>query len=86
MAFEVGGLEPSRVLVLLARVDMDTGEPCEASDAMPARYLNTSWVHVLEGIDESSSRLIVRRHGDISPGLGNALAINVVTEAGALIM
>ena len=86
MSFEVVALEPNRVLVLLARVDVDTGERFELSDTMPANYLNISWVYALEEIDENSSRLIVRWHGDTTPGLGNALAINVPAEAGALIM
>ena len=53
---------------------------------MPANYINISWVYALEEIDENSSRLIVRWHGDNSSGMGNALAIDVSTEAGALIM
>jgi hypothetical protein len=86
MSFEVAALEPYQALVLLARVDMDTGQPFELTDVMPAKYLNISWAYLLEGIDANSSRLIVRWHGDTSAGLGNALVINVPTEAGALIM
>jgi hypothetical protein len=86
MAFEVVTLEPNRGLVLLARVDMDTGESFELSDTMPDKYLNISWVYVLEEADGNSARLIVRWHGDTGSGLGNALAIHVPTEAGALIM
>jgi hypothetical protein len=86
MAFEVVSLEPNRTLVLLARVDWDTGEPFDLADPMPAKYINISWAYVLEEMDANSSRLIVRWHGDTSPGLGNALAINVPAEAGALIM
>ena len=86
MSFEVVTLEPNRLLVLLARVDTDTGESFELSDTMPARYLNISWVYAVDDLDENSSRLTVRWRGDTSPGLGNALAINVPAEAGALIM
>jgi hypothetical protein len=86
MSFEVVTLEPNRLLVLLARVDMDTGESFELSDTMPARYLNISWVYAVDDLGENSSRLTVRWRGDTSPGLGNALAINVPAEAGALIM
>ena len=82
----MGTLEPERELVLLAHVDMDTGEPFEPSDTMPARYLNISWAYFLEGIDENSFRLIVRWHCDTGPGLGSAPAIQVPTEAGVLIM
>jgi hypothetical protein len=86
MSFEVVTLEPNRVLVLLARVDWDTGEQFELSDSMPANYLNISWVYALEEIDANSSRLSVRWRGDTSSGLGNTLVINVPTEGGALIM
>jgi hypothetical protein len=86
MSFEVVTLEPNRVLVLLARVDWDTGEGFELSDTMPANYLNISWVYALEEMDKDTTRLIVRWHGDTGPGLGNALAINVPAEGGALIM
>jgi hypothetical protein len=86
MSFEVVTLEPNRVLVLLARVDLDSGESFELSDTMPANYLNISWVYTLDVLDANSARLSVRWRGDTSPGLGNALAINVPAEAGALIM
>ena len=86
MSFDVVTLEPNRVLVLLARVDADTGEYFELSDTMPANYVNISWVYALEELDTGSSRLIVRWHGDTGSGLGNALPIYVATEAGALIM
>ena len=86
MSFEAVSLEPNRLLVLLARVDLDSGESFELSDTMPANYINISWVYALEEVDENSSRLVVRWHGDTGPGLGNALAINVPAEGGALIM
>ena len=86
MAFEVVTLEPNRVLVLLARVDVDSGESFELSDTMPDTYVNISWVYALKGMDTGSTRLIVRWHGDAGSGLGNALPIHVATEAGALIM
>jgi hypothetical protein len=86
MSFEVVTLEPNRVLVLLARADLDTGEHFELADTMPANYISISWVYALEEMDGNGSRLIVRWHGDTSSGLGNALAINVPAEAGALIM
>jgi len=84
--FEVVTLEPNRLLVLLARVDWDTKETFDLSEAMPANYLNNGWVYVLEEVKENSTRLIVRWRGDYSPGLGNALGLGIPTEAGALIM
>jgi len=84
--FEVMALEPDRLLVLLARVDWDTADTFELSEAMPANYLNNSWVYVLEKADQDSTRLIVRWRGDYSPGLGSALSLGIPTEVGALIM
>jgi hypothetical protein len=84
--FEVMELEPNRLLVLLARVDWGTGETFELSGALPANYLNNSWVYVLEDGEGKTTRLIVRWRGDYSAGLGNALALGIPTEAGALIM
>ncbi len=84
--FEVVALEPNRALVLLARVDWDTGETFELAETMPANFMNNSWVYVLEEVSKNSTRLIVRWRGDYSPKLGNALALGIPTEAGALIM
>jgi hypothetical protein len=84
--FEVMALEENRLLVLLARVDWDTGETFDLSEALPANYLNNSWVYVLEGAEPNRTRLIVRWRGDNSPGLGNALGLGIPTEMGALIM
>jgi hypothetical protein len=86
MSFEVATLEQDRLLVLLARVDWETGESFELSDAMPDNYINMSWVYLLEDLEEGVTRLTVRWQGDYSPGMGNALALGVPTEAGALIM
>ncbi|HUW13650.1 MAG TPA: hypothetical protein VM537_28260 [Anaerolineae bacterium] len=84
--YDVVILEPNRVLALLARVDWDTEETFELSETMPANFMNNSWVYVLEPADANSSRLLVRWRGDYSFKLGNALALGIPTEAGALIM
>jgi hypothetical protein len=84
--FDVVALEPSRVLVLLARVDLDTGQYFEQTDTVPARFLNNSWAYTLEGVDRNTTRLVVRWRGDYSPGLANALGLGIPTDAGALIM
>lgn len=84
--FDVVALEPNRMLVLLARVNVDTGEYFELTDTMPANFLNNSWVYLLEEVDKDTTRLIVRWRGDYSPSLANALGLNIPTEAGALIM
>jgi hypothetical protein len=86
MSFEVVTLEQDRQLVLLARVDWGTGESFELSDTMPDNYINMSWVYLLEHVGEDVTRLTVRWQGDYSPGLGNAMALGIPAEAGALIM
>ena len=85
MSFDVVALEPNRMLVLLARVDLDTGETFELADTMPANFLNSSWVYVLEEADTNATRLIVRMRSDYSPGLGIPLASALGWEAGALL-
>lgn len=85
MSFDVVALEQNRMLVLLARVDLDTGEYFELTDTMPANFLNNSWVYFLEEVDANTTRLIVRWRGDYSPGLGIPLASALGIEAGALI-
>jgi hypothetical protein len=85
MSFDVVALEQNRMLVLLARVDLDTGETFELSDTMPANFVNNGWVYVLEDVEANSTRLIVRWRSDYSPGLGIPLASALGVEGGALI-
>lgn len=85
-SFEVVALEPARVLILLARSDLETGQSFELSGAIPAKFLNQSWVFYLEESDIIKSRLIVRWRGDYSPGLANTLGLGISTDAGAMIM
>jgi hypothetical protein len=84
--FEVVALEPARVLVLLARSDLETGESFDLSGPAPDKYMNQSWVYVLKETGEGCTRLIVRWRGDYSPGLANALFFGMSVEAGALLM
>jgi hypothetical protein len=85
MSFDVVALEQNRMLVLLARVDLDTGETFDLRDTMPANFLNNGWVYVLEEVDANSTRLIVRWRGDYSPGFGTPLANAFGIEAGTLV-
>jgi hypothetical protein len=85
-SFDVVTLEPNRMLALLARVDLDTGEYFELADTMPADYVNMGWVYFLEEVDKNATRLIVRWRGDYSPGLASALGVGIPIEVGALIM
>jgi hypothetical protein len=85
-AFQVVALEPARVLALLARANLETGESFELSGPVPAKYMNQSWVYYFEEIDRASTRLIVRWRGDFSPGFANSLLFGMAVEAGALLM
>jgi len=60
LVFEVVAIEPQRMIMLYAGVDTSTGEKLEPSKSMPEQYLKTSWVWLLEEVDSSSSRLLVR--------------------------
>ena len=84
--FEVVDLEPARVLALLARSDLETGETFQLSDPAPAKYMNQSWVYHLQEIDEDHTRLIVRWRGDYNPSFSNTLFFGMSVEAGALLM
>jgi hypothetical protein len=84
--FEVVALEPARLLALLARSDLETGESFELSGPAPAKYMNQSWVYHLREIDGDSTRLVVRWRGDYSPGFANSLFFGMSVEAGALLM
>jgi hypothetical protein len=84
--FEVVQLAKEQALVLLARVDLDSGKPFELRDPMPNRYLNNSWAYRLEPVERQRTRLIVRWRGDYSPGLANLLGMAIPTDAGALLM
>jgi hypothetical protein len=84
--FEVVSLEPPRVLALLARADLETGDSFELSEPAPAKYMNQSWVYHLRELEGDSTRLIVRWRGDYSPGFANSLFFGMSVEAGALLM
>jgi hypothetical protein len=84
--FTVMQVEPRRVLVLLARVNTESGQFFELSDSLPAHYLNQSWVFYMEEAGPGQTRLIARWRGDYSPDFGNMLGIAIPTEAGALLM
>ena len=84
--FEVVALEPARVLALLARSNLETGESFELSGPLPAKYMNQSWVYLLREIDQNRTRLIVRWRGDYSPSFANSLFFGMSVEAGAVLM
>jgi hypothetical protein len=71
--FVVQGVEPARMLVLLARNDLETGEPFELGGPLPSKYVNVSWVFVLEAHADEFTRVIVRQRLDYDPSVASRL-------------
>ena len=86
MGYTVAGIEPRRALILQSRVDTGTWESLSSSDPLPAKYLCSSWVWLLEGIDEQTTRLVVRVRTDTNPGLLSTLSAGIPNELGSLVM
>jgi hypothetical protein len=86
MGYVVAGIEPEQALILQSRVDTDKWESLSSSDPLPERYLSSSWVWFLEGIDEKTTRFIVRVRSDYSPGLLSSLSASIPNELGSLVM
>jgi len=72
-SYKVNAIEPVRVLILLIRVDTQSGNTFELTDTMPQKYQNSSWVFFLEEFDEGATRLISRSRNDYNKSFGNAL-------------
>lgn len=84
VGWTVEELVPQRLLALSARVDFATGEPFAIGAPLPARYLNSSQVILLEPVGREATRLIVRDRLDFSlGGVGNIL--NWLLEPGFFI-
>ncbi len=86
MGYVVVGMEPERVLILQSRVDTGTWQSVPSSEPLPEKYCISSWVWLLEEIDEKRTRLIVRVRSDYSPGLLSTLVMGTANELGRLVM
>jgi hypothetical protein len=75
--YTVASIVPQRMLVLLERVDTQSGKPFELTKKMPDKYLNQSWVLFLERIDRSTTRLISRSRNDWNNSLVNTLVFGI---------
>jgi len=75
--YTVAAIAPERMLVLLERVDTQSGNTFELTEKMPDKYLNQSWVFFLERIDRSTTRLISRSRNDWSQSLVNTLVYGI---------
>ena len=74
----VAYIEPCQALVLLTRVDTQTGNTFELTDTMPEKYVNLIWMWFLDEVDEGTTRLISRSRNDYNRSLVNALIFGVI--------
>lgn len=86
MGYVVAGIEPERVLILHSSVDTGTWESVSNSEPLPEKYYISSWVWLLEEIDEKRTRLIVRVRSDYDPGPLSTLVMGIANEVGRLMM
>ena len=86
MGYEVTVIKPDRALVLDVAVDMDTWHPLDPGEAMPGRYLDSSWVWWLDAVDESTTRPIVRIRQAHSPGLASEAMLRGLIDPGSFLM
>ena len=86
MGYVVTSIDPGQALILSSRLDAGKWESLSGSDPLPAKYLCSSWVWLLEEIDEKTTRLIVRVRSDYSPGLLTTVSAGISNELGSLVM
>jgi hypothetical protein len=86
MGYVVAGIEPERAVILQSRVDTGKWESLSNGDPLPEKYLISSWVWLLEEIDENTTRLVVRVRSDYDPGLLSTLSAGIPNELGSLVM
>ena len=86
MGYVVVDIEPEQALVLHSRTDASTWESVSSDDPLPEKYLNSSWVWLLEAVDEKTTRLVVRVRSDYSPGFLNTVTSVIPSELGSLVM
>jgi hypothetical protein len=86
MGYVVEGLEPEQALILQSRLDIGKGQSFSSSEPLPEKFLVSSWVWLLEEIDETTTRLIVRVRSDYTPGLISTLSAQIPNELGSLVM
>jgi hypothetical protein len=75
--YTVDSIAPRRMIVLLERVDTQSGKTFKLTKKMPDKYINQSWVLFLEKIDRSNTRLISRSRNDWSQSLVNTLVYGI---------
>lgn len=86
IGYIVAEIEPERVLILHGRVATDTWQSVPSSEPLPEKGYKSSWVWVLEEIDEKTTRLIVRVRSDYNPEPLTTLVMRIANEVGRLLM
>ena len=86
MGYVVVEIEPEQALILQSLIDAGKWESVSGDDPLPEKYLRSSWVWLLEAIDEKTTRLVVRVRSDYSPGLLTMVGSVIPNELGSLIM
>ncbi|MGE5623423.1 MAG: hypothetical protein ACM3UP_00200 [Methanocella sp.] len=82
--WEVIRLEPNRLMVLTAWVDLKSGRSVKAGDPEPAQsYIHSSEVYLLEELDANTTRFTVRDRLDFE--MGGANIVGYVMEPGYFI-
>ena len=86
MGYTVEGLELEQALILQSILDTGKWESVSSEDPLPEKYLRSGWVWFLEGIDEKTTRLIVRVQSDHDPGLLSTLSTGISNILGKMVM
>jgi hypothetical protein len=86
MGYTVAGLEPEQALILHTILDTGKWESVSRNAPLPEKYLRSGWVWFLEGIDENSTRLIVRVRNDYDSGLLSTLSTAISNVLGRMVM
>ncbi|HVO70867.1 MAG TPA: hypothetical protein VMT24_12525 [Aggregatilineaceae bacterium] len=77
-AFTVQAVQPGRMLLLLARNDLETGQPFVRGAGLPSKYMNVSWAFVLEAHADEFTRVIVRQRLDYDPSFASRLMWHIM--------
>ncbi len=86
MGYVVAEIIPEQALILQSRMDTSKWASLSCSDPLPEKYLNSSWVWILEKVDTKTTRFIVRVRSDTNPGLLSILSMGIPNELGSLVM
>lgn len=82
----VATVEPARMLVLYAGMNMAETKMYAPDEPLPAEYSVATWAFVLEPTDDGGTRLIVRFRLDWTPSVANFIVWRVMTEPAHFIM